>query len=160
MKYLVTILLCALPSFSLFAQDKSNGCGMGWYFTKEKSILASSIRTSTNSVSPSSISMTLGTSGCAKHTFVKENMKGLHFLEANFDHLRYEIAKGEGEYVGGFSESLGCRPEALAVFSSTMRSNYNDVFPDSIKEPYEAMQQIERIMMNTPTLASNCVKKS
>jgi hypothetical protein len=160
MKYLAIFVMCVLPSFSLFAQDKSNGCGMGWYFTKEKSILASSIRSSTNSVSPSSISMTLGTSGCASHTFVKENMKGLHFLETNFDHLRFEIAKGDGEYVGGFSQSLGCRPEAFGMFATTMRDNYDLVFPDSLSEPYKALEQVELLMKANPELADNCYKKS
>jgi hypothetical protein len=150
------IMLC-VSSISAFAQDKSNGCGIGWYFTKDKTILASSLRGSSNSTSPNSISMTSGTSGCAKHDIVEANKRIEHFVEANFDALRQDIALGQGEYLSTLSATFGCHWPALPGFAEAARQNYDYLFLN--QDPQQAaitVDKLKHILRSDERLSQNC----
>lgn len=120
----VLIASLALGSFAAFADDSSDGCGLGWQVTKKKTFSATTTRGTTNSVVPNTFGMTSGTIGCEQHSLVKADMKPLHYADANYENLMTEIAQGQGEYLTGFAASMGC---SSAEFSSALQSNFGDI---------------------------------
>jgi hypothetical protein len=124
---LCAITVSAIPSFS-FAADGSSGCGVGWYIFKENSLVSSSLRTITNNYLPNTFSMTSGTSNCAKHSIIFNEKRGLHFVESNAEALEYAIASGEGQFLQGFAESMGCVPEVSDVFATSLRAGFENIF--------------------------------
>ncbi len=134
-------------SGAAMAQDKSNGCGVGWYIFKDKSIVASSVRGTTNSVSPNSFSMTSGTSGCAQHSLVLEESRGLHYLEANFDHVRMEAARGDGTMLSGLAASLGCRGEDYAAFKNLNQTHYTYLYQGAqVGDASDVLARVKYVM--------------
>lgn len=63
------------------AQDTSpggsDGCGLGWEVTGEKTMLATTTRGTTNAFVPPTFGMTSGTIGCETHRFVQKKKKPL-----------------------------------------------------------------------------------
>jgi len=122
------LVILFLISSTAFAQDHSAGsdsCGLGWQVTKKKTFSATSTRGTTNSVIPPTFGMTSGTMGCEQHGLVKADMKSLHFADANFENLMAEIAEGQGEYLTGFIQMMGCKP-SLEV-TSALQFNYSSI---------------------------------
>lgn len=132
------------------ADDKSDGCGPGWWVTKTTSFSATTTRATTNSyVRP--FAMTSGTSGCAKHSLVM-NGKRLEFIQANKDQLALETALGQGEFLSAFAASMGCAPELNAAFSAALRSHYGDVFAPAA-DAETVLRGAERVVRAEPALA-------
>lgn len=133
MKKLLVILL-ALSATSLFAEefpfkntpgsDDSSGCGYGWSVTKERTISASSTRASTNSTASNTIAMTMGTSGCEKHSIVKADKQQEFYTEINYENILAEMAQGQGEYLTAFAGVMGCsNVEAFANYTQANLEN-------------------------------------
>ena len=60
--------------------------------------------------------------GNQKHSIVKNESKGMHFAEANFASLMIAMSQGDGEFLSGFSEVLGCS-NADTTFKRVLRKN-------------------------------------
>lgn len=153
---IIALFGISLVAGSAVAADKSNGCGMGWYFSSNKTILASSIRQSTNSLSSNSVSMTSGTSGCSEHDLVKNEKRSIHFLEANFDHLRMDAAKGQGEFLAAFSETLNCDWQSLGRLGDTAQKNYGYIFSNSQNDSVGTLQRFRNIIFADKQLKNSC----
>lgn len=140
------ILLLALISASLaYAEDKSNGCGLGWQVTKKMSMVATTTRTTTNSVVPNTFGMTSGTLGCTRHSVVKKGSAPLHFAEANYESLLAEMAMGQGEALQAFSQTLGCQSNELGQM---VQQNYDVIVPHAGVSPSQVLAPI-RVWANT-----------
>jgi hypothetical protein len=116
------------------ANDSSSGCGMGWMVFKKNSLVSSWFRAMTNATFSSTIGMTSGTSGCAQHSIVKNDSKGLHYTEANYHQLMVEMSAGDGEFLRTYSRVLGCPENSYGIFSKTLQSNYNEIFNGSVEQ--------------------------
>lgn len=127
MKFLALALL--VSTFSVFAQDKGDGCGLGWQVTNKRTLSATTTRGTTNATVPPTFGMTTGTIGCERHSIVKNGMESIHYANANLDQLVIELAQGNGEFVNGFAATLGCDS---AAFSSVMQANYSKVVTESV----------------------------
>jgi hypothetical protein len=102
----VFMFVMSVTSSGALAQDKSNGCGPGWYVTKNISFSATTTRATTNSyVTP--FAMTSGTSGCAKHTIVKVQ-NSYEFIAMNQDQVNLEMSQGRGEYLTNLAQMMNC----------------------------------------------------
>jgi len=123
----VGLLVFGLNNFAK-ASDSSDGCGAGWYITSDTSLLATSVRGTTNGILPPTFSMTSGTSNCAQHSIVLEEKRALHFLTANLDQVKSDIARGQGVYLDAFALTLGCGESSIA-FGSLLRNHYLEIFP-------------------------------
>ncbi len=122
---LMTILL--LSAGNAFAQDKSTGCGPGWYVTKSYTWLATTTRNTTNSyIQP--FATTTGTSGCTKHSIVQNDKRSFDFLDTNYDQLAQEAAQGGGEYLAALARSLGCGDRHMAAFEQGVHADYAAIF--------------------------------
>src|SRR3989338_10205309 len=105
------IVLFLLVSQAGYSKDGSSGCGPGWYLFNDNSILSSALRATTNAIllPTVTIGMTLGTSGCTQHTWVKYEQQNLKFTTENYFEIAAESTKGNGQFLATFGEMLGCR---------------------------------------------------
>ena len=90
---LTVIFLFSLVSVSAMAGDSSSGCGLGWQVFKDNSLVSSSSRAITNVTFLNTGAMTFGTSGCAKHSIVKNEAKAIHYAQANQNQLMVDLVK-------------------------------------------------------------------
>jgi len=138
MKYVLLLVVAALvymPTSSFAAAASkggstmndvgTDGCGLGWQITQKKSFLGTTTRGTTNSFVPPTFGMTFGTIGCDKHSFTKNEEAGVSFALANQENLTIELAQGEGEYVAGFAQALGCKD--AAAFGQMAQAKYSEI---------------------------------
>lgn len=151
-KWVVLIALIVLGR-ATFASDKSSGCGLGWQVFKKNSLVSSSLRATTNAFALNTIAMTLGTSGCAKHSIVKNDKKSLHFLESNLPMVQMEMAMGNGEYINGLAQTFGCDE---AAFSGHMQGKYNQIFNGEQDRAINVLVAIEAEIVTNPHMLKAC----
>jgi len=154
----IHVLLLVLASFSApaFAGDSSSGCGLGWMLLPKNSLVSSFFRFMTNATFSSTIGMTIGTSGCAKHSIVFNNKRGLHFAEANQDLLAVDMAAGHGEYLAAFADTMGCGWNAYGDFSTAMQQNFASIYPTSTTSAPELVSNVQNEIMRHPVLSRSC----
>lgn len=152
-KKLLMALCFGLLVTPAMAGDSSSGCGLGWAVFKDNSLISSALRATTNAMFLNTIAMTSGTSGCAKHSIVKNDKKSLHFMDANKHQLMTEMAYGQGEYVSGLAELMGCD---AAVFGQTMKEGYSDVFAREDIQPRELVNRVQAQILLNKDLAASC----
>lgn len=146
-----------LPSIS-FGMDGSSGCGPGWFILKENSLVSSSLRATTNGIlwPSSTIGMTAGTSNCTQHKIVVKEKESLHFATMNYYELKAEAARGEGNYLSAFSDTIGCPKASRADFSTKVRANYNNVFSDGERRPDQMLIEVYKVILQDPALVRAC----
>lgn len=149
MKKVLALVLCAF-SFSLFADPDTDSCGLGWQVTKKKSFLATTTRGTTNSFVPPTFGMTTGTIGCAQHTFAKKEAPAVNYAVANADALTVEMAQGQGEFVAGLAEVMGC--DNAAAFGQMTQSNYSSI----VSEGVSPLQMYENVKTQIALNPSSC----
>ncbi len=154
LKFLALMILVA--SFAAMADQNSPGgtdsCGLGWQVTQKKTFSATTTRGTTNSVVPPTFGMTSGTIGCEQHSVVKADMKQLHYADANYENLMTEIAEGQGEFLTGFAQTMGCT--GSSDFSSVLQSKYQTI--SSGKTPGELVRKVKAIIRDTASLSASC----
>ncbi len=148
-------LLIALQTPS-YAADSSSGCGLGWMLLPKNSLVSSFTRTLINTTFLNTVGMTLGTSGCAKHSIVQQEQRSLHFVEANRDRLATEMALGQGEYLAAFADTLGCDWQAMAEFGKMAQSQYKEIVPSAATSAQDMLINVKMQMRATPALAATC----
>jgi hypothetical protein len=150
---LILPLFLGLFSFSTIAGDSSSGCGLGWAVFKKNSLVSSSLRMTTNAFFLNTIAMTFGTSGCAQHSIVKAEKKGLHYVDANMKQLMVEMAAGEGEFVDGLAATLGCEAQS---FGQKMQNNYSSVFSHMDMSARKVLDNVGTQVLTDKELAQAC----
>ena len=163
------LFICVLFSVSSFAADRkptaaamggdpitpnqgSDSCGMGWQISKDKTILGTTIRGTTNYFLPPSFSMTSGTSGCAPHPIAAKEMEAATFVASNSDSLKGEIAVGNGEYIQALSQALGCG--AASDLGSFLKGNFSNL---SGANGFDLYESIRTSIRSNAELSSSCV---
>ncbi len=154
-KYAFYFIIMASIPFSLAARDTSSGCGLGWEVNDDKSFLGTTTRGTTHSTLNPSFSMTSGTSGCDRHSVVKNDKKAIHFAEANFANLMIEMPMGNGEFLSGFARVLGCGG-ALDTFERVMQENYENIYSYEEITPFEMYDNVIEQIMENDELSSSC----
>ena len=127
---------------------------MGYEVAPKQSLVSSSTRSIVNGTFSNTVAMTLGTSGCAKHSIVKNDAKGIHFAEANMNVLALEMARGNGEFVTTFASVYGCNNSE--AFGSMVQSNYETVLPASNTSGVELYNNVKPQIRNNATLSASC----
>lgn len=138
------------------AEDKSDGCGLGWQITKKTSFLATTTRTTTNAFVPPTFGMTSGTIGCSPHSFAKKDQSGVTYAMTNFDPLTLEMAQGGGEFLDGFARSMGCGDAVTGAFGRMTQQKYRAIVRDGKVTPVEMFQNVKDQIRKDPVLASSC----
>lgn len=153
MKYMIATILMAF-GMNAYAADGSSGCGLGWEVLPKNSLVSSYSRTITNAVTSSTLGMTSGTSGCAKHSIVENSKKDIHYAESNFHELMMEMSQGQGEHLKGFALAMGCTGAEVGAFSKATQSNYGEIFSNSKVQPADLVRNT-RSTMETAKICSN-----
>ncbi len=150
--------LLALVSLQSFGMDGSSGCGPGWYVLKDNSLVSSALRAITNGIlfPTSTIGMTLGTSNCTEHKIVLKEKESLYFGTHNFFELKGEAAKGQGIYLAAFAHTIGCEGIAQEQFNSSVKSNYQKIFPESGLSPENALLEVYKTILSDKQLTQQC----
>lgn len=152
-KWLLSVALLALGS-NVFAKDmsadKTDGCGPGWYVYKEKTLVGTTIRGTTNNISSpwAAFGMSSGTMNCAKHDIVLKEKEKVHFTANNYEALVAEMAQGQGEYLNEYAQSFGCD---AAQFSEMTQTNFEKIVPangNSVELLINVKRQIETNALN------------
>ena len=151
---LIIALFALLSASMAFAADSSSGCGMGWQVAKDNSLVSSFTRGVINGTFSNTIAMTLGTSGCAKHSIVYNEMKGIHFVESNKNELAIDMAKGNGEYVTGLAQVFGC--QNTKAFGSMVQNKYESVLPSENISGVELYNNVKNEIRKDTTLSQTC----
>lgn len=147
-------LLALVATSTVMAADSSSGCGMGYEIAPKQSLVSSFTRSVVNATFSNSIAMTMGTSGCAKHSIVYNEAKGIHFAEANKNQLAVEMAQGNGEFVQGFAGVFGC--QNAQAFGSMVQSNYEQVLPSNETSGVELYNNVKAQIKNNAELSQSC----
>lgn len=153
------ISLLAIISFGgsmAYAEDSSNGCGVGWYVNSQTSLVGTSTRDTTNGTFPNTFSMTSGTSGCAKHTIVKNEMPAYNYVASNYDVLKIEMAQGHGENLSALARTFGCHDRAVDQFGEKIRENYQQVMDGTPNSPFDLFENVKTQISTDQYLSSNC----
>ena len=152
-KVLLTLIVLASTT-ALMAADSSSGCGIGYQVLPKNSLVPSFGRALINATFSNTIAMTLGTSGCARHSIVKSDKQAVHYAEANIAQLTIELARGEGEFVASFSEVLGC--QNAQAFGKMMQQNYASILPSENTTGVELYNNVKAQIKNNASLAQSC----
>ena len=107
-----------------------DSCGLGWQVTDKKNYTATTTRGTTNVVIPPTFGMTTGTIGCEKLEIGQKDKEAADYVATNFEVLKSELARGEGEYVSALASAMGCQSSAPAV-GHQLQKNYNQVVAPS-----------------------------
>ncbi len=157
-KFFVISLVCLASASISFAADGSSGCGPGWYVLKDNSLVSSSLRATTDaSLFPvTTIGMTLGTSNCTKHTIVLKEKESLHFATMNYYALKADVAKGNGQYLTAFAETMGCESRAQVKLNKGLKNNYEKIFKSGAANPENALLEVYKTIFRDGDLTNQC----
>lgn len=103
------------------------GCGLGSLVIKEDTkvqILASTL----NGTGSQTFGITSGTSNCIPTDQAAILEKQQHFVRENLENLRRDMVKGDGEYLKGYAEVLGCKADSYGPFARFAKSEESKLF--------------------------------
>lgn len=158
MKFRFVLVLTALISFEALAMDGSSGCGPGWYVFKDNSIVSSALRATTNWIlfPVFTIGMTFGTSNCTQHKLVMKEKESLYFATMNHFELKRDVAKGGGEYLSAFADTMGCPSSAQPKLNEYLRENYTRIYPSGAVEPSKVLLEVYKTIFSDYELTAKC----
>lgn len=128
--YLLTLFLAlGIPAIAFGAKGAQN-CGVGPKVVKGKGIASQSLVQYTNvTLLPSNaVSVTFGTSGCGYSNIVQKDAPRLQYIRFNYDNLAEDAARGEGIYISGLGQMMGCSKNAESVLTRTIHDNFGNFF--------------------------------
>lgn len=160
LKFSASVLLAILIlSSQAYSADSSSGCGPGWYLFKDTSLVSSALRATTNGIlfPVTTIGMTIGTSNCSQHKLVKLEMESLHFATMNYFELKGDVAKGNGQYLAAFAETMGCDSKAQPLLNMELKNNYKKLFPKGKPKPEGTLLEVYKTIFRNQTLTRQCL---
>ena len=157
---LILFLIVGLPS-AAFGAKGAQSCGIGPKVLGGKGILSQVAVQFTNMtlVPTNAVSVTVGTSGCGYSDLVQADAPRLHFVRINYKNLAEDAAKGEGIYISGFTQLMGCTQQAGNHLTQSVQKNFADLFNDGNKQPQSDhfFFSIKAEIQNDPMLSKGCI---
>lgn len=79
------------------------------------------------------------------------------YSDINYDRLKEEGARGQGEYLAALSFSLGCPAAISDEFAASVQKNYSVLFKNPAEFQRDAfMSRLDQLISNNPNLRSQC----
>lgn len=129
------------------------GCGLGGMFIKDPSTFAQVIAATVNNlISPQTFAITSGTSECSEDGMVKSELKVLFFASVNFENLKQDMARGQGEYLASLAALLGVSEGQQPEFFAMTQENYASLFTSEQTAPSEMLTVLKQKMLAHPAL--------
>ena len=154
---LILAILASGISFSAFSAGKYGmaGCGLGSIVMGPSGgqILAATTNGTSSSQSWGLIS---GTSNCLPARKSAELMRQKQFLSVNLSTLQKEMAKGNGETLDAFVETLGCEETVVKKASLVLTQNYRTIFSQPGIDG--VLDSAKGEILKTKKLAKKCSK--
>ena len=102
---------------------------------------------------------TTSTGDCAMLGQLENNKK--NFIAQNFEILKQDFAKGQGEYLFTYANLSGFSGNDGNIFSQKIKKNYTRVFGENLKlAPEQSYKQIELLIKTDPELKNICKTKA
>ncbi|WP_447972907.1 DUF3015 family protein [Nitrospira sp. Kam-Ns4a] len=98
------------------------------------------------------LSSTSGRTWFSEEGLVREEYKVTAFATINFDHLRQEMARGDGEYLTALGTLLGVPAERRGEFFLLTRERYVTLFRTDRTTPEEMLASLRRELARHPEL--------
>ena len=158
-KTLIVIVL-SLSSVSVLAGDA--GCGLGSMIIQKNAKLSQSLALTTNMTLLNNLfGITSGTSNCSSSEFVGiGNKDAAKYAEANFQNLRVDMARGQGENLAALAQLLGCSDASVPAFGQMTRARYQNIFPSTAVTPVDMIKAVDQEVHGDSQLARECTKAS
>ena len=150
MKNLLIVVLFII-SASAFAEKPYGTAGCGWgsqiHGKEGNQILAAT----TNGTSGNqTFAISSGTSNCVAASDQTAKIK--NFIEANYESLITDMAKGQGDSVKTLSGFYGCDAD---LFATNMKAHYSDIAPKK-NDATKVMINVNNVIEDTAALNTNC----
>ncbi|MBI3557224.1 MAG: DUF3015 family protein, partial [Deltaproteobacteria bacterium] len=121
----ILALLCLLGMGSTALAGSDAGCGLGSLIIKKNTVMSQTMASTTNgSFGSQFFGITSGTSNCNPSGFALVEKEQIFYTESNYQHLKVEMAKGEGENLLAFAQVLGCSDKAAPDFARMTKQIY------------------------------------
>jgi hypothetical protein len=156
---LILILVAFLPSIA-FGAKGAQKCGVGPQIRKGNGLISQTLVQYTNVslVPTNAVSVTVGTSGCGYSGIVQSDIPRLNYVRVNYQNLVEDAAKGEGVYMTGFAELMGCSKKATPVFSKTVQEKYENLIEDTTKPQSDQFYyDLKEEILTHPILSAECI---
>ncbi|RYZ57529.1 MAG: DUF3015 domain-containing protein [Proteobacteria bacterium] len=104
------------------------GCGLGSLVVKtddKVQILAATLNATGGN---QTFGITSGTSNCLPADKAAALEQQQHYVRSNLENLRRDMVKGDGEYLKGYAEVLGCNAQSYGAFKSVAKSDEAQIF--------------------------------
>lgn len=152
MRHASILLVLFLFSVQVFSADRSRGCGLGTLAAPKKTLVSTTTAEIIDGFSMPTrpFAITSGTSGCAKHDLVKNEIRVEHFVAINMEVLKMEIARGHGERIAALSHMVGCPDSYLNVFAQNLKRNYADFV--EVTNPHEMTDAVYQSLIKNNNL--------
>ncbi|MBT3225580.1 MAG: DUF3015 family protein [Deltaproteobacteria bacterium] len=157
---LILLLIVGLPSVA-FGAKGAQTCGIGPKVLGGKGMVSQVLVQFTNVtlLPTNAVSVTVGTSGCGYSGIVQVDAPRLHYVRINYENLAEDAAKGEGTYISGFAQLMGCSQKAESLLTEKVQNNFADLFQEASEQPKSDhfFFSIKEEIQNDPMLASDCI---
>lgn len=153
---LLLIALIAFTSTASFAantkiEGRANtggygmaGCGLGSIVFKENDKMQILAATTNGTMGSQTFGITFGTSNCESSGRMVSKEQVEHFIAANQNTLKNDIARGNGEALNGLAELMGTKDSA--AFASNLKSNYSKIFAKSTITSREITENLYTVL--------------
>lgn len=89
--------------------------------------------------------------------FGESKSERFSFFANNFEHLRSDAARGDGEYLQGASKLLGCDENGHQIFSNLLKANYSKIFlGDQLKNVEDQFEEMESLIFTSQGIRPHC----
>jgi hypothetical protein len=134
-------LALTMVSASAFAAGGDAGCGLGsLVMTKNTKVSQVAAATTNGTFGSQTFGITTGTSNCSATQIVMNDGQAVRYAEANFEGLKAEMARGEGENVAALANLMGC--SNAQSFGSMTRAQFESIVPASSTTPSQMVKAV------------------
>lgn len=122
------------------------GCGLGSELLGDRDpIIFQLFALTTNGMASNTIAMTVGTSGCAKASFVMNEQLN-RFVSENMDVLAQDIAAGQGEALQTLAELMEIPKDKRTGFYAAVQANFSRIYTSGNVQSAEVIDNIVLII--------------
>jgi len=137
------------------------GCGLGsMIFTKNAKLSQSLAMTTNVSTYTQLFGITSGTSNCSSKGLAQNDQEALFYAEANFQNLKVEMARGQGESLAAFAQLMGCTDQVTTHFEKVARDQFEKLYPSRQTTPREMFDGLKGTIQQDPSLAQACANNA
>ena len=145
--FVMSLALVVAGQSAMAAGD--SGCGLGSLVIQKNTKMSQTLAVTTNGTFSSQLfGITSGTSNCSANGIVMREQEAVMFADANFQTLKVELARGEGESVAAMAELVGCQ-SSVAPFGAAAKARYSELFPASSTTSSDLVKSLAAVCKST-----------